>query len=138
MFKQLLFLWVLIKHPSSRHVCVLIWSRIHKQPYQGKSYLAKVFNFTFRYINDVLSHNATYFSECLHIIYPSEFEIRNTIETIKRLLGNLIFSFILTQMDNFNLKSIANVMISTIKLSTSKFAAVVYPLSHRMAFIYLN
>ena len=46
-----------------------------------KKHLAKSFNFTFRYIDDVLSLNNPHFSECLHLIYPSELEIKDTTDT---------------------------------------------------------
>ena len=46
-----------------------------------KKHLAKSFNFTFRYIDDVLSLNNPHFSECLHLIYPPELEIKDTTET---------------------------------------------------------
>ena len=44
-------------------------------------HLAKSFNFTLRYIDDVLSLNDSHFSECLHLIYPHELEIKDTTET---------------------------------------------------------
>ena len=46
-----------------------------------KKHLAKFFNFTFRYIDDVLSLNNPHFSEYLHLIYPSQLEIKDTTET---------------------------------------------------------
>ena len=46
-----------------------------------KKHLAKSFNFTFRYIDDVLSLNNPHFSENLHLIYPSELEIKDTTES---------------------------------------------------------
>lgn len=46
-----------------------------------KKHLAKFFNITFRYIDDVLSLNNPYFSQYLHLIYPSELEIKDTTDT---------------------------------------------------------
>ena len=46
-----------------------------------KKHLAKSFNFTFRYIDDVLSLNNPHFCENLHLIYPSELEIKDTTES---------------------------------------------------------
>ena len=43
--------------------------------------LAKSFNFTFRYIDDVLSINNPHFSDYVHQIYPSELEIKDTTDT---------------------------------------------------------
>ena len=45
---------------------------------QGEKTTARSFNYTFRYIDDVLSLNNTNFENYLHRIYPSELEIKNT------------------------------------------------------------
>jgi len=47
----------------------------------NKKTVAKSFNFTFRYIDDVLSINNPKFSEFLQIIYPRELEIKDTTES---------------------------------------------------------
>ena len=47
---------------------------------------------------------------------------------LERLLHTLIFSSILTQMDDFTRKSMINGTISTSQLSISHFSAVAYPL----------
>lgn len=46
-----------------------------------RKHLAKSFNFTFRYIDDVLSLNNPHFCEYLHRIYPSELDIKDTTES---------------------------------------------------------
>ena len=38
-------------------------------------------NFSFRYIDDVLSMNNPNFKDYLHLIYPSELEIKETTDT---------------------------------------------------------
>ena len=43
----------------------------------GKKHLAQQFNFTYRYIDDVLSLKNTKFAEYLEYIYPRELEINN-------------------------------------------------------------
>ena len=43
--------------------------------------LARSFNFTFRYIDDVLSLNNSRFGDFVDRIYPIEFEIKNTTYT---------------------------------------------------------
>ncbi|KAK3098729.1 hypothetical protein FSP39_022488 [Pinctada imbricata] len=48
---------------------------------EGKSYLDSDFNFTYRYIDDVLSINNPKFADNLSSIYPSEFEVKETTET---------------------------------------------------------
>ena len=47
----------------------------------GKKHLAHQFNFTYRYIDDVLSQKNTKFTEYLEFIYPHELEIKETMET---------------------------------------------------------
>ena len=42
---------------------------------------AHSFNFTFRYIDDVLSLNNNRLSDHLHLLYPSELEIKDTTDT---------------------------------------------------------
>ena len=44
----------------------------------GKKHLAQQFNFTYRYIADVLSLKNTKFAEYLEFIYPRELEIKET------------------------------------------------------------
>jgi hypothetical protein len=43
--------------------------------------LARSFNFTFRYIDDVLSLNNSRFGDCVDRIYPIELEIKDTTDT---------------------------------------------------------
>ena len=47
----------------------------------GKKHLAQQFNFTYRYIDDVLSLKKKKFAEYLEFIYPHELEIKETTET---------------------------------------------------------
>jgi hypothetical protein len=42
---------------------------------------ARAFNFTYRYINDVLSINNSRFAEFLPLIYPPDLEIKETTDT---------------------------------------------------------
>jgi hypothetical protein len=46
-----------------------------------KIHEARVFNFTYRYIDDVLSINNSRFAEFLQLIYPPELEIKETPDT---------------------------------------------------------
>ena len=46
----------------------------------GKKHLAHQFNFSYRYIDDVLSQKNTKFAEYLEFIYPHGFEIKETME----------------------------------------------------------
>ena len=47
----------------------------------GKKHLAQQFNFTYKYIDDVLSPKNTQFAEYLKFVYPHELEIKETRET---------------------------------------------------------
>ena len=49
---------------------------------QGHRTLAKMFNLTFRYIDDVLSLNNSNLSDHLHRIYPDELEIKDTTDSL--------------------------------------------------------
>ena len=46
-----------------------------------KSHEARAFNFTYMYIDDVLSINNSRFAEFLPLIYPSELEVKETTHT---------------------------------------------------------
>ena len=46
----------------------------------GKRHLANSFNFTFRYIDDVLSLNNSNFSDYINDIYPEELDIKETTD----------------------------------------------------------
>ena len=46
-----------------------------------KIHEARAFNFTYRYIDDVLSINNPRFAEYLPLIYPPELEIKETTDT---------------------------------------------------------
>ncbi|KAK3103790.1 hypothetical protein FSP39_021919 [Pinctada imbricata] len=48
---------------------------------EGNRYVASNFNFTYRYIDDVLSINNPKFADYLSRIYPSELEVKETTET---------------------------------------------------------
>jgi len=45
--------------------------------------LAQTFNFSFHYIDDVLSLNNSRFSDYLHYIYPKDVEVKDTTDTQK-------------------------------------------------------
>ena len=48
---------------------------------KGNKRLARSFNFTFRYIDDVLSLNNKNFDDYVHAIYPPELEIKDTTDS---------------------------------------------------------
>ena len=54
--------------------------------------LGQSFNFTFRYIDDVLSLNSNRFSDHIHLIYSRELGNKNTTDTDKSALYLDFFS----------------------------------------------
>jgi hypothetical protein len=58
--------------------------------------LALSFNFTFRYINDVLLLNNSRLGDFVDRIYPNELEIKDTTDTDSRLLYTLTYTSKLT------------------------------------------
>ena len=76
--RQSAYLWVqtvLLFSPT----CSLIHMRLLKK--NEKKQLARSFNFTFRYIDDVLSLNNSRFGDFVDRIYPIELKIKNTTDT---------------------------------------------------------
>ena len=66
----------------SRHISVLIRIGIHTSLFStGKKKLSSQFNFTYRYIDDVLSINNPDFENYLGQMYPAELEIKDTTES---------------------------------------------------------
>ena len=67
---------------SRRLVPLFVWGRLHTEASQEKRKEAsRSFNFTFRYIDDVLSINNSRFGDFVDRIYPIELEIKDTIDT---------------------------------------------------------
>ena len=54
--------------------------RLNSFKKSGKRHLAKPFNFTYRYIDDVFSLNNHKFSDYVYDIYPVELEIKETAD----------------------------------------------------------
>jgi hypothetical protein len=59
-------------------VLVFVWGRLLKK---NEFKLARSFNFTFRYIDEVLSLNNSRFGDFVDRIYPIELEINDTTDT---------------------------------------------------------
>jgi hypothetical protein len=68
---------------SRRLVPLIIWGRLHTEASQEKRKvkLARSFNFTSCYIDDVLSLNNSRFGNFVDRIYPIELEIKDTTDT---------------------------------------------------------
>jgi hypothetical protein len=67
-----------------RLVPLFVWGRLHTGASQEKEKkLARSFNITFRYKDDVLSVNNSRFCDFVDRIYPIELEIMDTTETDK-------------------------------------------------------
>jgi hypothetical protein len=80
----------------------------------------RAFNFTYRYIDDVLSINDSRFAEFLPLIYPPELEVKETIDTASSasfdhlFLGVACFTFF-----EFCLKNMWNCSLTQQNLSHS-------------------
>ena len=67
---------------SHRLVPLFVWGRLNTGASQVKRKAASpILNFTFRYIDDVLSLNNSWFGDFVDRIYPIELEIKDTTET---------------------------------------------------------
>jgi hypothetical protein len=81
-----------------------------------KIHEARTFNFTYRYIDDVLSINNPRFAKCLPLIYPPELEVKETTDTASSASfldlylefddSGKICTKIYDKRDDFNLKII--------------------------------
>ena len=115
---------------SSRHISLLIWSRIYKSLLSsGRKQLASRFNFTYMYIDGVLSiNNQQEFENYLGQMYLVELEIKDTTEsTISASYPDLLLSigrdgqlhtFIYDKRDDFNFL-IKNVPFMSSNISAS-------------------
>ena len=64
----------IMKHTKTYRWKSMSWLRTHIHE-------ARAFNFTYRYIDDVLSINNSRFAEFLPLIYPPELEVKETTDT---------------------------------------------------------
>ena len=71
-----------------------------------KIHEARAFNFTYRYINDVLSINNSRFAEFLPLIYPPELEVKETTDTASSASFLDLYLEIDDKRDDFNFKII--------------------------------
>ena len=85
--RRLVFQWVL----TVPHYLLICFCKSYEAEFiqgllkSGKKKFAQSFNFTYRYIDDVLSLSNSKFSDYLDFIYPSELEIKDTIESMKSI-----------------------------------------------------
>ena len=70
---------------NKQRMCVL-----QKLVKDKKIHEARAFNFTYRYIDDVLSINNSRFAEFLPLIYPPELEVKETTCSFVRIIFGLI------------------------------------------------
>ena len=71
--RQSAYLWVQTVLLFSPTYSLFVWGRLLKKK---EKKLAQSFNFTFRYINDVLSLNNSRFSDFINRLYPIELKIK--------------------------------------------------------------
>jgi len=90
---------------------------------KGEKKLAQSFNYTFRYIDDVLSLNNKNFSNFLHLIYPVERVVKDTTYS-PNSASYLTFTLNMTLMEPWQLHFMINGTILTFLLSTIPFSTV--------------
>ena len=81
--RQSAFLWVLTVLPSHRLLFLYSYEAYFIQGLlkENEKNLARSFNFTFRYIDDVLSLHKCKFGDFVDRIYPIQLEIKDTTDT---------------------------------------------------------
>ena len=72
--------------PLGTNCAPLLAEFLQKLVKDKKIHEARAFNFTYRYIDDVLSINNSRFAECFPLIFPPELEIKETIYTVSSAL----------------------------------------------------
>ena len=107
---------------------VLVFIRGGIRRRAGQKDLAKAFNFTFRYIDDVLSLNNKKFIDYVHLIYPSELEIKDTTDSstsvaylyifLRRNQQGQLFTKLYDKRDEFNIP-VVNVPFMEINIPAS-------------------
>jgi hypothetical protein len=71
----------LIQWPVSQMKMTFSCEFLQKLVKDRKIHEARAFNFTYRYIDDVLSINNSRFADFLPLIYPPELEVKETTDT---------------------------------------------------------
>ena len=103
----LLFGWCIM--PSNLLADLFLYSYesefLQKLVKDKKIHEARAFNFTYRYIDDVLSINNSRFAEFLPLIYPPELEVKETTERFA--LFDLLKKFIFRYQDLVEIYSVS-------------------------------
>ena len=98
--------------PSRRHIFLLIWSIIYTVfALNRKESVGIRFNFTYRYIDDILSINNPEFENYLGQMYPAELEIIKTRQRASLLLLTWIYSCLSGGTNHFTLFFMTNATI---------------------------
>jgi hypothetical protein len=72
----------ILLHMFGKFMILKLKSFLQKLVKDKRIHEARAFNFTYRYIDDVLSINNSRFSEFLPLIYPPELEVKETTERL--------------------------------------------------------
>jgi len=132
-------LWLTIKRSSKKTVGIpiglpmhlflqiyftLIRSRVYQELLRKREKkLAQSFNYTFRYIDDVLSLNNKNFSKFLHLIYPVE-PVVKILQILLIRIPILTFTLNMTLMEPWQPHFMTNVTILTFLPSNIPFSTV--------------
>ena len=102
-----------------------------------KIHEARAFNFTYRYIDDVLSINNSRFAEFIPLIYPPELEVKETTDTASSA-SFWTYTSNLTTVVNSVLKFMINGTTSISKSKIFQTCAAIYQLLLHMVFTFRN
>ena len=102
----------------------------------GKKRLASQFNFTYRYIDDVLSINNPDFENFLGQMYPPEFEIKETTESNTSASSASYSDLLLSSVGTVNFTTNVTILISI--LQTVRSCVATSHLRPPMAFLSYN
>jgi hypothetical protein len=76
---------------------------------------ARAFNFTYRYIDDVLSINNSRFAEFLSLIYPPELEVKETTDTASSASFLYFDKILVSEYKLFKRSNKANLFIALVQ-----------------------
>jgi hypothetical protein len=98
-----------------------------------KIHEARAFNFTYRYIDDVLSINNSRFAESLPLIYPPDLEVKDTTDTASSAsFLELYLEF--DESGQISTKIYDNGTTSILRSSIFQICAAIYQLLLHMVF----
>jgi hypothetical protein len=103
----------------------------------NKGKLAHTFNYSYRYIDNVLSLNNSRFGDYLHRIYPNEIEVKNTTYTQKST-SYLDIHLEINNGGRLKTKLYDNAMTSLFQQLTSSSSVAIFQHPHHLELPFHN